>query len=146
MFAKKPKTRAAEPTVIGKGTTVEGTIRAAGSVQVDGQIDGALIADGHVSIGPNGSIIGELVADDLAISGRVEGRVCVRNHLYVAPGAIASGEVRYGSLQVERGGVIDGSALHGEMTITMEPPTLPEDVMPMPAALPVRGTPAPSTP
>jgi cytoskeletal protein CcmA (bactofilin family) len=41
--------------------------------------------------------------------------------LHIAPGGSARGEVRYGSLQVDRGGVIDGSTLHGEDTHTVEP-------------------------
>jgi cytoskeletal protein CcmA (bactofilin family) len=114
MFRSKGPAVSSEPTVIGKGTVIEGTIRVCGRVQVDGQIDGSLIAEGHVSVGPTGSVIGEVVAEELAVGGRVEGRVNVRDHLHVAPGGIARGEVRYGSLQVERGGVIDGSTAHGE--------------------------------
>jgi cytoskeletal protein CcmA (bactofilin family) len=114
MFRSKTKANATEPTVIGRGTVIEGTVRVSGRVQVDGQIDGTLIAEGHVSVGPNGSIVGEVVADQLAVGGRVEGKVNVREHLHIAPGGSARGDVRYGTLQVDRGGVIDGSTLHGE--------------------------------
>jgi cytoskeletal protein CcmA (bactofilin family) len=114
MFRSKGPAVSSEPTVIGKGTVIEGTVRVCGRVQVDGQIDGSLIAEGHVSVGPTGSVIGEVVAEELAVGGRVEGKVSVRDHLHVAPGGIARGEVRYGSLQVERGGVIDGSTAHGD--------------------------------
>lgn len=117
MFGSKSKTRSgssSEPTVIGKGTEIQGTVKVCGRVQVDGTIDGTLIAEGHVSVGPTGVVFGELVAEELAVGGRVEGKVNVRNHLHVAPGGTARGEVRYGSLQVDRGGVIDGSTAHGE--------------------------------
>jgi cytoskeletal protein CcmA (bactofilin family) len=114
VFGYKAKSNTPDPTVIGKGTVIEGMVRVYGPVQVDGHIDGGLTAEGHVSIGPTGCVIGELIAEELAVGGRVDGKVTVRNHLYVAPGAMVRGEVRYGSLQVERGGVIDGSAVHGE--------------------------------
>jgi cytoskeletal protein CcmA (bactofilin family) len=116
MFGSKSKTRSSssEPTVIGKGTVIQGTIRVCGRVQVDGSIDGTLIAEGHVSVGPTGVVLGELVAEELAIGGRVEGKINVRDHLHIAPGGTARGEMRYGSLQVDRGGVIDGSTAHGE--------------------------------
>jgi cytoskeletal protein CcmA (bactofilin family) len=124
------------PTVIGKGTLIEGVVRVSGSVQVDGHIDGGLHAEGHVSIGPSGCVLGELIAEELAVGGRIEGTVNVRNHLYVAPGAAVRGEVRYGSLQVDRGGVIDGSALPGEepklKAEPAEPVALPP---PLPAAM-----------
>jgi cytoskeletal protein CcmA (bactofilin family) len=148
MFGNKARTRTAEPTVIGRGSTIEGTIHAPGAVQVDGHLEGALIADGHVAIGPTGSIIGEIVADDVALRGRVEGRICVRNHLHVAFGGSARGEVRYGTLQVDRGGVIDGSALQGDvdLTITAEPTLPDEPISSMPPALPlVRSATAAST-
>lgn len=134
MFKSKASAKSAtEPTVIGKGTVIEGTVRVSGRVQVDGQIDGSLIAEGPVAVGPSGSIVGEVVADELTVGGRVEGRVNVREHLHIAPQGIARGEVRYGSLQVDRGGVLDGSTLRGEDTNTLEaagdsahaPPPLP---------------------
>jgi cytoskeletal protein CcmA (bactofilin family) len=115
MFKSKTTTaRTSEPTVIGKGTVIEGTVRVTGRVQIDGKIDGTLIAEGHVSVGPEGSILGELTAGELAVGGNVEGRVSVRGHLHIAPGGTARGEMRYGSLQVDRGGVIDGSTAHGD--------------------------------
>jgi cytoskeletal protein CcmA (bactofilin family) len=121
MFGNKAKTKVStEPTVIGRGTLIEGTIRVSGRVQVDGQIDGTLIAEGPVSVGPSGSIIGEVVAHELAVGGRVEGKVNVREHLHVAPEGVCRGEVRYGSLQVDRGGVLDGSTAHGEDTNTLQ--------------------------
>ena len=137
MFGSR-KAKAPEPTVIGRGAVIEGTVRVFGPVQVDGQIEGSLLADGHVSVGPTGSIVGELVAEELAIGGRVEGQIQVRDHLYIAPGASARGQVRYGSLQVDRGGVLDGSTLiQGDSghiftpivadapAAALQPPTLP---------------------
>jgi len=110
MFGSRKATQP-EPTVIGKGAVIEGTVRVSGPVQVDGHIDGSLLADGHVSVGPTGSIVGELIAEELALGGRIEGRIEVRDHLYIAPGASARGELRYSTLQVDRGGMIDGSTL-----------------------------------
>jgi cytoskeletal protein CcmA (bactofilin family) len=114
MFKSKSSASSSEPTVIGKGTMIQGTVKVSGRVQIDGHIDGTLIADGHVSVGPNGMILGEVYAEELAVGGKVEGKVSVKNHLHIAPGGTARGEMRYGSLQVDRGGVIDGSTAHGE--------------------------------
>lgn len=137
MFGNKSKSNVAtEPTVIGRGSLIEGTIRVSGRVQVDGNIDGTLIAEGPVSVGPSGSIIGECVAHELAVGGRVEGKVSVREHLHVAPNGVCRGEVRYGSLQVDRGGVLDGSTAHGEDTNTLQ--TDGETSVAEASAMPVR--------
>jgi cytoskeletal protein CcmA (bactofilin family) len=67
-----------------------------------------------VSVGPTGSVIGDVMADELAVGGRVEGNVTARKHLYVAATGAVCGELCYGTLQVERGAVLDGRALKGE--------------------------------
>jgi cytoskeletal protein CcmA (bactofilin family) len=137
----KTQNRRPEPTIIGKNTVIEGTIRVAGPVQVDGHIEGALVAQGAVSVGPTGSIVGELIAEELALGGRIDGKISVRDHLHVAPGATARGELRYGSLQVDRGGVIDGSTLQSEAT-TPVVPTAAAETSRQPPPLPpgVRGS------
>jgi cytoskeletal protein CcmA (bactofilin family) len=86
MFGKRQQA-AASITVIAAGSVVEGTLRARGMVQVDGTIDGALI-----------------------VGGRVEGTVFARGHLLVLASGVVHGNARYTSLEVERGGVMDGSA------------------------------------
>jgi cytoskeletal protein CcmA (bactofilin family) len=111
MFRSKPVT---EPTVIGQGAVIEGNLRASGRVQIDGRLEGKLEVDGQVSVGPHGAIIGEVIADELAIGGRVEGKLTARKHLYIAAKGEVHGEVTYASLQVERGAVLDGRTLHGE--------------------------------
>ena len=138
MFRSKSKSNAAsEPTVIGRGTVIEGTVRVTGRVQVDGMIEGTLLAEGPVSVGPNGSILGEVVAHELTVGGKVEGKVSVQENLHIAPNGVARGEVRYGSLQVDRGGVLDGSTARGEDTATLQTEAA-ESPLPEPPALPVR--------
>jgi cytoskeletal protein CcmA (bactofilin family) len=108
MFGKKTASPA-EPTVIGRGAVIEGNVRTSGPVQIDGHIDGTLEVDGQVSIGPNGVVTGELAADDVVVGGRVEGRLAARTLLHVTDGGRVRGEVRYGALQVDRGGQLDGT-------------------------------------
>ena len=113
MFGKKAAS-AAEPTVIGRGAVIEGKVRASGPIQIDGHVDGALLVDGPVSVGPSGAITGEVAADDIVVGGRVQGKVLARGHLHVASGGSVRGEVRYGSLQIDRGGLIDGTTGQGQ--------------------------------
>jgi cytoskeletal protein CcmA (bactofilin family) len=120
MFGGKSKT-VAEPTLIGRGAVIEGTLRAEGRIQVDGRIEGTLEVRGEVSIGPNGSVIGELIADHLAVGGNVQGKIHARAHLHVLAGGSVRGEVRYDTLQVDRGGVIDGTTSHGEQGQPAQP-------------------------
>ncbi|MCG8557727.1 MAG: polymer-forming cytoskeletal protein [Proteobacteria bacterium] len=105
MFGKK---RRNEPTVVGLGSVLEGTLRVAAELQIDGKVIGSVFGASDVSVGPEGSVEGELHGDNVAIAGRVEGALAVRGHLQLVPGGVVSGDMRYGSIQIERGAEISG--------------------------------------
>lgn len=109
MFGKRQQT-AATVTVIAQGSVVEGTLRVRGVIQIDGTVDGTLIAEGHVSVGPEGKVRGDVTADALSIGGRVDGTLLARGHLHVLSTGVVQGDVRYTTLEVDRGGVMDGRA------------------------------------
>jgi cytoskeletal protein CcmA (bactofilin family) len=135
MIGSKSKARAAEPTVIGNGTVIEGSVRSAASVRLHGRVEGVLIAEGDAIIGSTGSVLGDVMAEQLTLEGAIDGNVSVRGHLRVAPSGVLRGEVRYGTLQVERGGILAGNALHGEDVITIEAEAM-EEVEDEPMSLP----------
>jgi len=107
MFGKRQQS-SQSITVIAAGSVVEGTLRVKGMLQLDGTIQGTLIAEGHVSVGPEGRILGDVQADNLSIAGRIEGTVNARGHLHVLASGVVQGGARYASLEVDRGGVMDG--------------------------------------
>jgi cytoskeletal protein CcmA (bactofilin family) len=112
MFGNSKQKQAASGsiTVIAAGSVVEGTLRVKGMLQLDGTIQGILLAEGHVSVGPDGKILGDVTGDNLSIAGRIEGTVNARGHLHVLSSGVVQGGARYASLEVERGGVMDGRA------------------------------------
>lgn len=107
MFGKSKKPAGA--TVIGAGDSIEGSLIIEGMLHVDGQIQGDVRAAGQVSIGPDGLIVGEVEADVVTIAGRVEGRLVAQSHLHVLSTGVFEGDAFFGSLQVDRGGVVHGS-------------------------------------
>ena len=140
MFGSKAKETPSGPTVIGKGCMIEGTVRATGFVQVDGRIDGGLFAEGcHVAVGVSGHITGDVMAQDLAVGGSIEGNVSVLGHLHVGAHASVQGAVCYGSLTVERGGVLIGRVLQDGTDAQLEAavePSLASGPPPLPAPEP----------
>ena len=111
MFRK----RSGAPTVIGPGATFEGQLRIRGSLHVDGTIDGEVAVEGHVSVGPEGCVRGELRADRISIAGRVEATVTARGHLHMLPRGVLKGDATYQTLEVDKGGVIEGRAVPAEV-------------------------------
>jgi cytoskeletal protein CcmA (bactofilin family) len=112
MFGKKQQASGARGavTVIAAGSTIEGTLRVRGLVQIDGTVDGQVLVEGQVSIGPEGKVIGNVQADDLVVGGHVDGSLGARRHLHVLSTGIVHGDASYTTLQVDRGGVMDGRA------------------------------------
>jgi cytoskeletal protein CcmA (bactofilin family) len=109
MFGKKQQTASAV-TVIAAGSAVEGTLRVRGLVQIDGTVEGNLIVEGQVSIGPEGKVRGDVRADDLVVGGHVDGKLFARGHLHLLATGVVHGDARYATLEVDRGGVMDGRA------------------------------------
>jgi len=131
MIGSKSVTRAGQPTVVGHGVVIEGTLRSGASVHLNGRVEGLVIADGDAYIGTTGSVLGDVMAEQLTVEGTVDGNVSVRGHLRVAASGVLRGEVRYGTLQVDRGGILAGNALHGEDVITIEAEALEPVVEPL---------------
>jgi cytoskeletal protein CcmA (bactofilin family) len=118
MFGKRMQVvTASDVTVIAAGSTVEGTLRTRGKVRVDGVIDGKLLADGAVSVGPEGKILGEVFAEQLTVGGCIEGKAVARGPLHVLAGGVVRGTAHYATLQVDLGGVMDGNASRVEESV-----------------------------
>src|SRR5438876_8145932 len=45
-----------EVSVVGRGTRIEGTVVAAGSLRVEGEVKGKITAEGEVSLSPEGRV------------------------------------------------------------------------------------------
>lgn len=153
MFGSK----AEEPTVIGRGAVIEGTVRVRGRVQIDGHVEGTVEVEGTLSVGPEGRVRGEVIADDIAVGGEIEGKIIAKKHLHVVRSGKVRGEARYATLQVDRGAVLDGRTLHGddagaaklaapvpedvpraaEEDIQLAPPSLPAKARPSQAPAPL---------
>jgi cytoskeletal protein CcmA (bactofilin family) len=107
-------------TVIGADAVISGSIRVDGAIRLNGMLEGVLIVEGKATIESEGRLVGDVFADELTIAGRLEGNVAVRDRLYVAGSGNLSGAVRYGTLEVARGGIMVGSTMPGEETISLD--------------------------
>jgi cytoskeletal protein CcmA (bactofilin family) len=108
MFAK-PSVPAGQVTVVSAGSALEGDLRVRGALRIEGAVYGNVTTEGDMSLGPEARILGEVRAKNLSMAGRIDGIVHVRNHLRVLRGGMLRGHARYLTLEIERGGVMDGS-------------------------------------
>jgi cytoskeletal protein CcmA (bactofilin family) len=107
-MSRKPQV-ASEVTVLAHGSALEGTIRTRGPLHIDGAVCGSLTCEGAMSVGATGQILGEVRTQSLSANGRVHGLVFVRHHLHVREQGKVCGHARYETLEIVRGGVVDGT-------------------------------------
>ena len=81
--------------------------------RIDGTIKGKLFCDAKVIIGPTGKISGEIRCQNAVIEGSFDGTIQVKELLNIRETAKLEGDISYGKLIVQPGGVINGTVTMG---------------------------------
>jgi cytoskeletal protein CcmA (bactofilin family) len=105
------KTDAGDGVVlIGKGTRVIGEISDCATVEIQGVVEGKLLAS-SVIIREGGGFKGSLQADQAEIHGVMEGNAVVNDLLDIRSTGTVAADLAYGRLSVEAGGQMTGNIL-----------------------------------
>ena len=95
MFGTKGNIPKTIGTLVGSGTTIEGTLSYSGGLRIDGTVKGDIrCIDGEVGmviISELGHVIGEVHAAHLVVSGKVTGPLYVTDVLELQPKAQVDG-------------------------------------------------------
>src|SRR5215471_4320310 len=112
-FSNSPKASAS----IGQGIRIKGEVTGTEDLFVDGFVEGKLnlAANCSLTIGPNGNIKADLVAREIIVRGRVEGKVIARDKLQIGSTGEINGEVQTGRLAIEDGATLRGKVEAGRM-------------------------------
>jgi cytoskeletal protein CcmA (bactofilin family) len=101
-----------DTTLIGTGTTIEGTVRFAGTLEIEGHVKGDVRADGDdhavVRILPGGHVSGNVYAPVVVVNGVVTGNVFSSEHVELAAKAAVHGDVEYSLIEMSKGAQING--------------------------------------
>lgn len=110
---KRPRTRI--DTLIGVGTTVEGTVKFTGGLRVDGEVKGSVRAGedepATLVISEQGRVEGEVQVAHLVVNGTIVGPVVVTDLLELQAKARVTGDVSYNKIEMHPGAVV-----HGKLT------------------------------
>jgi cytoskeletal protein CcmA (bactofilin family) len=104
--AARPQTE--KQLIVGKDIVLNGQIAACDKLIVEGTVEAQLEKSKVIEILESGLFKGSADIDDAVIAGRFEGELTVRGLLTVHSTGRISGEIRYGRLAVDEGGVISG--------------------------------------
>lgn len=95
-------------TLIGPNSVFKGNIESGGSVRIDGVLKGNLDVRGDVIIGKDGEVQGNIEADNIFISGAVDGNVTTTGMLKLFSTARLHGDIIVSSFVSDIGGVFHG--------------------------------------
>jgi len=125
----QPSSSSRAPTILAAGASFDGVLAFRGTVQVEGQLRGDVIAQGSLKIEPQGRVEGRIEVDELVVAGVIEGDVYARRRVELLPTARVHGEVRTPALALAEGSVLDGRCHAGT---ALPPPVRRGDDSPAP--------------
>ena len=94
--------------LIDTGLNVKGDLETEGELQIDGQIVGN-ISCGHLVIGKDGAVRGDIKADEVIIRGKTEGAIRARR-LMLQESARVIGNIFYERMSMEEGAQFTGTS------------------------------------
>ncbi len=95
-------------TIIGANTVFEGNIVSEGTVKVEGKVKGDIKVAGDAVIGSNAVISGNISANNVHLSGTIEGNIYSKGMLRILSTAKLYGDIHVHSFVADEGGVFQG--------------------------------------
>lgn len=95
-------------TILGPTANIEGKINAGGTVRIDGRYTGDIFSDKDVIIGENGNIHGNIHAENVCISGLVEGNIYCKGILEIFSTGRLEGDIEVKKITISDGAVFKG--------------------------------------
>lgn len=118
MFGKKKPQqellRARINSLIGEGTTVEGTVHFKGGLHVVGNINGGVRSDDEHSVlivSESALVTGDVKVSHLVVNGQIDGDVYVDGKVELFDQARINGDVHYQLLELPIGAVVNGNLI-----------------------------------
>ena len=106
-----------EKTVIGEHILIEGHIKGQEHLVIEGQMNGNVEMEKHnFTVGSNGRVDGEIRAQNVSISGQLNGTISAMGKVEVTREADFFGEIKAKSISVE-----DGAYFKGSIELNREP-------------------------
>jgi len=95
-------------TFIGVDTTIEGKLITSSSVRIDGTVIGGVIAEGTVVLSQSGQIQGNVMAENIIVSGVVDGNMEIRDKVNIEPTGEVYGDITTRKILVDEESVFQG--------------------------------------
>ena len=107
---KKTKASQALNTLLGAGTSIEGTIEFNHTVRLDGNVKGKISSkQGTLIIGEKAVVNAEIIVDTAIIMGEVNGTIHAKEKIEVYPPGRITGDIQAPVVLIESGVIFNGN-------------------------------------
>lgn len=124
MFSKEEKKSTEDQSqtsnIIGKETTLEGSIESAGNIRIEGKVHGNAKAKSKFVMGAEAYVDGNVVARSGEVAGKINGNIEISELLILKPSAIINGDILTNQLVVEPGATFNGGCKMGHLAKDIE--------------------------
>jgi len=111
-FMQPAKNGLPQRALINSGLNVKGNLETDGELHIDGQIVGN-VSCGHLVIGKDGAVRGDIKADEVVICGKTEGLIRARR-IMLQESARVVGDIFYEIMSMEEGAQFIGASNRGK--------------------------------
>ena len=114
-------------TYLNQGSKISGKLYFEGPAEIDGQIDGEIVAKDSILIGESAVVIAPIMATSIIVAGKVKGDIIGARRIELLPSAKVSGRLIAPDLVVHKGAIFEGhcvmrpEGLCGDRKITVFP-------------------------
>ena len=104
-------------SIISAGTTVTGNVDCGGVLKVEGRIAGGVLRARQVMLAKEGSIEGDVSAQEVVVGGVIDGRVVASERLELQTTAVVNGDISTKSIVVMQGARINGAVKMTDLSL-----------------------------
>jgi cytoskeletal protein CcmA (bactofilin family) len=91
---------------------VRGDLSTAGTIRIDGRLEGSITRSDIVVIGAKASVVGNILAREVVVGGSVEGNITAESRVELDSAAVVVGDIIAGSILTH-----EGAQIRGKVTI-----------------------------
>ena len=96
-------------TIIGKGSSFEGTMKVQSTLRVDGKVKGNITTSDSLVVGKDGVIHGEVTVRNAIIGGQIKGKLTASGKVVLEANSGFNGELKTTKLVIDEGAVFEGN-------------------------------------
>jgi len=110
--AKTDGNAGAATIAIERNSKFSGQLKFSGTIAIDGQVDGELVAE-RIVVHEGGVVNASVEGSTVIIAGNVKGDILARNELEILPSGVVNGSITSPTINVRRGGRVEGRCAIG---------------------------------